>query len=104
MIMSSQPQNSATIPPSDSPAKEVVMDDHDFWKGKFDNICLFAALVLMAFMVIHFVHHSADGASISWAQTTFTTVLGAYIGLTQAHRLTSKPSGNGKDGGDAPKS
>jgi hypothetical protein len=92
MILTSKPEDAA--PPADPPESEAAMGT-DFWKAKFDNICLFLAMCLVAWMIIHFVHHATDSSAIAWAETTFTTILGAYIGLTQAHRLVNKSNGNG---------
>ena len=73
----------------------------EFLKSKFDNMSLFVALMMMSGMIIHFIHHSADVQALAWAETTFTTILGAYIGLTQAHRVMPKTNGNGSSS-DAP--
>jgi hypothetical protein len=70
----------------------------DFLKSKFDNISLFLALCLLSGMIIHFVHHATDTSALNWAETTFTTVLGAYIGLTQAHRLPWSNKNGGTNG------
>lgn len=72
-------------------------DFYDFLKAKFDSISLFVAMALLAFMILHLVHRdygsNVASVSLTWAEQTFTTVLGAYIGLTQAARLSPKSNG-----------
>lgn len=68
----------------------------DFLKSKFDNISLLLVMVLLGVMVLHIMHHHGDEAVTTWVEQTFTTVLGAYIGLTQAHRI---PWGKGGTNG-----
>jgi hypothetical protein len=67
----------------------------DFLKAKFDNICLFLAMMLLSGMILHLVHHQDNPSALTWAEQTFTTVLGAYIGLTQAARIPWKSQPNG---------
>lgn len=70
----------------------------DFLKAKFDNISLFVAMGLLAGMIMHLVHHDSASASLTWAEQTFTTVLGAYIGLTQASKYIQKTNGGNGNG------
>jgi len=65
----------------------------DFIKAKFDNLCLFAAMGMLAGLILHLAHHDPDSSTLTWATQTFTTVLGAYIGLTQAARLPWNKNG-----------
>jgi hypothetical protein len=71
-----------------------------FVQAKFDNISLFVAMSLLAWMIVHFVHHNDNTTALTWAEQTFTTVLGAYIGLTQAARIAwnNKPTNGGTNG------
>lgn len=69
-----------------------------FLQAKFDNISLFIAMLLLAWMIVHFVHHTDNPTALTWAEQTFTTVLGAYIGLTQAARVAWKSQGGNGNG------
>lgn len=67
----------------------------DFLKAKFDNLCLVFLIVLLVCVLMWFQDKSDDKV-VAWFEQTITTVLGAYIGLTQAARLPWKPqNGNG---------
>lgn len=66
----------------------------DFFKSKFDNLCL-VGLITFLVVVLMFFEQKSDDKVVAWFEQTITTVLGAYIGLTQAHRL---PWLNGKNG------
>lgn len=44
-----------------------------------DKLLLFILVLLAGFMVLHMVHHSADHDAITWAENSFSTVLGALI-------------------------
>ena len=69
----------------------------DFIKSKFDNI----SLVIMFFVLIGVMmwfQEKLDDKVVAWLEQTITTVLGTYLGLTQAHRLINK-SGNGGTNG-----
>jgi hypothetical protein len=66
----------------------------EFLKSKFDNISLFIVLVLLMLLMLHITHHHGDENVMGWMEQTFTTVLGAYIALTQVHRVAwNKPNG-----------
>jgi hypothetical protein len=67
----------------------------DFFKTKFDNICLVGLIVFLVCVLVYFQDKSDDKV-VAWFEQAITTVMGAYIGLTQAHRL---PWANGKNGG-----
>ena len=70
----------------------------DFFKAKFDNLCL----VLMFFILIGVMmwfQEKLDDKVVAWLEQTITTVLGTYLGLTQAHRLINKMNGNGGTNG-----
>lgn len=65
----------------------------DFLKSKFDNLCLFALLIFMGLLLLHMSHDKADVDLITWLEQALTTVLGAYIGLTQSSRLSWNKNG-----------
>jgi Tfp pilus assembly protein PilZ len=66
----------------------------DFLKSKFDNLCLVGLLVFMILILLHMSHDKADADLVAWLEQALTTVLGAYIGLTQAGRVAwNKPQG-----------
>lgn len=67
----------------------------EFLKSKFDNICLVGLIVFLVGVLMWF-QSSSDDKVVAWFEQAITTVMGAYIGLTQAHRL---PWVNGKNGG-----
>jgi len=73
----------------------------DFLKGKFDNICLVGLIIILVGVLMWFQDKSDDKV-VAWFEQTITTVLGAYIGLTQAHRLPwpNKTNGNGGNTND----
>lgn len=58
----------------------------DFLKSKFDNISLFVLIMCMMLLLLHISHDKQDDQLLSWVEQAITTVLGAYIGLTQASR------------------
>jgi hypothetical protein len=64
----------------------------DFVKTKFDNLCLVFLIVLLVGVLMWFQDKSDDKV-VAWFEQTITTVLGAYIGLTQASRLPWKNGG-----------
>lgn len=56
-------------------------------------------------LLLHISHDKGDVDLLAWVEQALTTVLGAYIGLTQASRLSwNKGGNNGKtsDGGISP--
>ena len=59
----------------------------DFLKTKFDNISLLVLLFVMMGVLLHMSHDKVDADLVAWLEQALTTALGAYIGLTQAHRL-----------------
>jgi len=74
----------------------------DFLKSKFDSLCLFALLVLMGVLLLHVSHDKADVDLVSWLEQALTTVLGAYIGLTQVSRSQWKNGGTNASSTPAP--
>jgi hypothetical protein len=74
-----------------------------------DKLMLFILLLLGAYMVMHIVHHDqGDMQALTWAEGSFSTVLGALI-LILTGRIQSAhpPDGNGQPpqaspGGPAP--
>ena len=71
----------------------------EFLKAKFDNISLVFILVLFVGVLMWF-QDRADDKVVAWFEQTITTVLGAYIGLTQAGRIAWNKQGgtNGTQG------
>ncbi len=59
----------------------------DFFKSKFDNLSLLLLLFVMMGVLLHMSHDKADTDLVAWLEQALTTALGAYIGLTQAHRV-----------------
>jgi hypothetical protein len=73
----------------------------DFLKAKFDNL----SLVVMFFVLIGVMmwfQEKLDDKVVAWLQQTITTVLGTYLGLTQAHRLINKNGNGGTNGSQTP--
>lgn len=64
----------------------------DFIKAKFDNLCLVILIILFVGTLMWFQDKSDDKV-VAWFEQTITTVLGAYIGLTQAARMPWKQNG-----------
>ena len=75
----------------------------EFIKSKFDNLCLVFLIVLLVAVLLFFAV-KLDDKVVAWLEQTITTVLGAYIGLTQAHRIPwpNKTNGNGGNANDVP--
>lgn len=73
----------------------------DFLKSKFDNLSLFVLIVLLVGLMVYADRAGSD-KFVAWMEQTVTTVLGAYIGLTQASRLPwpGKSSNGGTNGND----
>lgn len=66
----------------------------EFLKSKFDNICLLLLVTLIAVMIYRADIHGGSVKLLDWLMQTATTILGAYIGLTQAARVAwNKPNG-----------
>jgi len=65
----------------------------DFLKSKFDNLCLFALIMIMLAVLVHVTHDKGDADLLAWVEQAATTVLGAYIGLTQASRAAWNKQG-----------
>ena len=73
----------------------------EFIKTKFDSLCLVFLIVLLTGVLMWF-QNKADDKVVAWFEQTITTVLGAYIGLTQAARVAWKQNGNGGNTNDVP--
>lgn len=65
----------------------------DFLKSKFDNLSLFVLIMCMMLLLLHMSHDKQDDQLLSWVEQATTTVLGAYIGLTQASRAVWNKGG-----------
>lgn len=72
----------------------------DFLKSKFDNLLLFILIMLMLIVLLHVTHDKGDDALVAWLEQALTTVLGAFIGLTQASRVAFSKSQTGGNGND----
>lgn len=57
----------------------------DFLRSKFDNLALLF-LILILIGVVMYGGKLGDEKLVAWLEQTVTTVLGAYIGLTQSPR------------------
>jgi hypothetical protein len=69
-----------------------------FFKAKFDNLSLFIMISAMLAIMMWADIHSSD-KFLSWLEQTATTVLGAYIGLTQASRAAWNKNGGSNGNG-----
>jgi len=69
----------------------------DFVKAKFDNISLVIIFFVLVGVMMWF-QEKLDDKVVAWLEQTITTVLGTYLGLTQAHRLLSKNGNGGTNG------
>lgn len=65
---------------------------YDWLKLKFDNLSLLG-LILVLIGVLVYSDRLGSDKLVSWMEQTITTVLGAYIGLTQAGRTPWKGQG-----------
>lgn len=70
----------------------------DFIKSKFDNICLLLLVVLVSILIYRADIHGGSIKLLDWLMQTATTILGAYIGLTQAARVAWKSNGGNGNG------
>ena len=56
----------------------------------------------MGLLLLHVSHDKADVDLVSWLEQALTTVLGAYIGLTQASRVAYKALNGGTNATPTP--
>ncbi len=70
----------------------------DFFKSKFDNLSLLVLLFVMMGVLLHMSHDKVDADLVAWLEQALTTALGAYIGLTQAHRIPWPNKNGGSNG------
>lgn len=97
MVLTSKP-NETPQPPAPPEAESEAPVSSDFFKSKFDNLSLFVLIILLVGVMVYADRLSSDKLA-AWLEQTVTTVLGAYIGLTQAHRVPWLKGGDGKPQG-----